>query len=223
MPLNQNQKNQLESSIIGYAFPAVYYDFANNGPVIAPNMHIVEEYIRTLLFSNKVIDVKYGLANVLYWGYAQVGYRDRRVNRFINLARENQIISFQEFLLNGGVPNMADIKNLHLPEFSGISFVSKVLMFLDPINYCVLDKQIAKLRNPECIKALSHLSFGPNETQIRISHNNQNVYNNLREECRAVNTQYYQNSYRVADVERGFFTLIQTDNLAAAQEIYNDA
>jgi hypothetical protein len=42
MPLNQNQKNQLEASIIGYAFPANYYDFANNYPVIATNMHVVE-------------------------------------------------------------------------------------------------------------------------------------------------------------------------------------
>jgi len=118
---------------------------------------------------------------------------------------------------------MAAIKSLHLPEFSGMSFISKVLMFLDPTNYCVLDKQIAKLRNPECIKSLSHLLFGSNETQIRISHNNQNVYNNYRKECRAISARYYQNVYRVADVERGSFTLIQTDNLTAAQEIYNDA
>jgi len=118
---------------------------------------------------------------------------------------------------------MAAIKTLHLPEFSGMPFVSKVLMFLDPKNYCVLDKQVSKLRNPGCMKALSYISFGPNENQIRISHNNQIVYNNWREECRAISTQYYQNAYRVADVERGFFTLIQSGNLAAAQEIYNDA
>jgi hypothetical protein len=129
----------------------------------------------------------------------------------------------QQFLLNGAVPNMVAIKNLHLTEFSGMSFISKVLMFLDQINYCVLDKQISKLRNPECMKSLSQLSFGSNETQIRISHNNQNVYNNFREECGAISARYYHNKFRVADVERGFFTLIQTGNLAATQEIYNDA
>lgn len=223
MALNQDQKNKLKVSINQYVFPAVYYDFMNNNPVTAASMHVVEEYIATLLYSDEVIDVKHGLANVLYWGYAQVGYRDTRVNRFINLANENQVQSFHKFLLNGAAPNMAAIKNLHLPEFSGMSFISKVLMFLDPTNYCVLDKQVSKLRNAECIKALAHLVFGPNETQIRISHNNQNVYNNWREECRAISAQYYQNTYRVADVERGFFTLIQTDNLAAAQKIYNDA
>jgi hypothetical protein len=96
-------------------------------------------------------------------------------------------------------------------------------MFLDPINYCVLDKQVSKLRNPEYTKALSHLVFGPNETRIRISQNNQNIYNAWREECRAISAQYYNNAYRVVDVERGFFTLIQTDELATAKKIYNDA
>jgi|SRR3989339_632766 len=223
MPLNQNQKNQLETSIIQYSFPAVYYDFLNNDPVITTNIQVVEEYIATLLYSDKLIDVKHGLANVLYWGYAQVGFGATRVNRFINLVTENQMQGFQELLFNSTVPNMAAIKDLHLPEFSGMSFVSKVMMFLDPTNYCVLDKQISKLRNPECIKALSRLAFGPKENLIRISYNNQNVYNNWREECRAISAKYYQNAHRVTDVERGFFTLIQTDNLAAAQEIYNDA
>jgi hypothetical protein len=223
MPLNQNQKNKLEASIIQYAFPAVYYDFENNDRVTATNIRVVEEHIATLLYSDEVIDVIHAFANVLYWGYEQVGYRDTRVNRFINLATKNQMQRFQQFLLNGALPNMAEIKSLQLPEFSGMSFISKILMFLDPINYCVLDKQISKLRNPECMKSLSHLSFGSNETQIRISQNNQNVYNNFREECRAISARYYQNQFRVADVERGFFTLIQTGNLAAAQEIYNDA
>jgi len=91
MPLNQNQKNQLGASIIGYVFPAVYYDFINNDPIIAPSMDVVEEYIGTLLYSDDVFDVKHGLANVLYWGYAQVGYRDIRVNRFINLVEINAI------------------------------------------------------------------------------------------------------------------------------------
>ncbi|MGD0972355.1 MAG: hypothetical protein ABSA04_13360 [Desulfobaccales bacterium] len=82
---------------------------------------------------------------------------------------------------------------------------------------------MSKLRNPEGTKALSNLAFGPNETRIRISQNNQNVYDAWREECRAISAQYYNNAYRVADVERGFFHLIQTDSLATAQEIYNNA
>jgi len=73
------------------------------------------------------------------------------------------------------------------------------------------------------MKALSNLAFGTNETQIRISQTNQNVYHAWREECRAISAQYYQNEYRVADVERGFFTLIQANELAIAQDIYNNA
>ncbi|MGD0828371.1 MAG: hypothetical protein ABSA09_09860 [Desulfobaccales bacterium] len=117
---------------------------------------------------------------------------------------------------------MVAIKNLNLSQFSGMSFISKILMFLNPQNYCVLDKKISKLRTPECTKALSHLAFGPKETRIRISQNNENVYNAWREECRAISAQYYNNTYRVADVERGFFTLIQ-GNLLRAREIYNVA
>ncbi|MFH1596788.1 MAG: hypothetical protein ABIG94_10545 [Pseudomonadota bacterium] len=213
----------MKESIVGYSFPAIYYDFINNCQVNPTNMGVVEEYVFKLLRSKNIIDVKYGLANVLYWGYAQVGYRDTRVQRFLNNTTDNQIKSFQELLLDGAVPDIATIKNLRLPEFSGMSFVSKIVMFLDPVNYCVLDDKVSNLRNPNCRKALSHLVFGPNEMRIRISRQNQNVYNAWREECRAISAQYYQNVYRVVDVERGFFTLIQTGEIATAQEIYNDA
>jgi hypothetical protein len=223
MPLNHNQQQTLKCSIIGYSFPAIYYDFTNKRKVNAPNMGVVEEYIFRLLRSNNVIDVKYGLANVLYWGYARIPYGLTRVHNFIKNTTDNQINRFQELLLNGAVPNMATIKNLHLTEFSGMSFLFKVLMFLDPINYCVLDTKVSKLRIPEGTKALSHLAFGPKETRIRISQNNENVYNSWREECRAISGQYYNNVYRVADIERGFFNLIQTDELATAQKIYNNA
>lgn len=222
MPLNHNQQQTLKNSISRYSFPAIYYDFINNRQINPKDMRVLEEYILRLLRSKNIADVKYGLANVLYWGYANVGYRDTRVNIFINNTKDKQIKSFQELVLNGTVPDMITIKKLNLPEFSGMSFVSKIMMFLDPINYCVLDKQVSKLRNPECMKALSHLAFGPYETTIRISQNNQNVYNAWREECRAISAQYYYNLYRVADVERGFFTLIQTNRLAAARKIYNN-
>jgi hypothetical protein len=93
-------------------------------------MGLVEEYIVRLLRSKNVIDVKYGLANVIYWGYARIPYGPTRVHKFINNTTDKQINRFQELLLNGAVPDMATIKNLHLPEFSGMPFISKVLMFL---------------------------------------------------------------------------------------------
>jgi hypothetical protein len=222
MPLNHNQQQILKDSIIGYSFPAVYYDFEMNTPGNAQNMADVEQYINTLLKSKNVIGAKHGLANVLYWGYAQVGFREIRVTKLLDKVTENQITNFQKLLINSVIPTMIAIKNLNLPEFSGMSFISKILMFLNPQNYCILDKKISKLRNPECTKALSHLAFGPKEKGIRISQNNQKVYNAWREECRAISAQYYNKVYRVADVERGFFTLIQ-GNLVRAREIYNVA
>lgn len=183
MPLNHNQQRTLKNSISGYSFPAIYYDFTNNRQINPKDMRVLEEYILRLLRSNNIADVKYGLANVLYWGYANVGFRDTRVNIFINNTTDKQIESFQELVLNGTVPDTITIKKLNLPEFSGMSFVSKIMMFLDPINYCVLDKHVSKLGNPGCMKALSYLAFGPYATTIRISKNNQNVYNAWRQEC----------------------------------------
>ena len=118
---------------------------------------------------------------------------------------------------------MGEIKRIHIPQYSGISFVSKVLMFLDPMEYCVLDKQIASLRTQNVPKALSQLVFGTNETQIRISAHNEAVYDGWRKECLAVGTDYYNNEYRAVDIERGFFQLIQQGWLLDAQVIYNNA
>jgi hypothetical protein len=126
MPLNHDQQKTLKDSISRYIFPAVYYDFSNNRKINPYNMGVVEEYIFKLLRSKNVINVKYGLANVLYWGYAQVGFRDTRVKRFLHNTTDNQIKSLQKIVLNSAVPDLATIKNLNLPQFSGMSFVSKV-------------------------------------------------------------------------------------------------
>jgi len=128
MPLNQNQQNQLVNAIIGYAFPTVYYDFINGEQVDAPNMKTLEGHIAGLLRSKNITYVKHGLANVLYWGYAQVGYRNVRVNRFFEGATQDKIKPFMKLVFNGMIPNMAAIKTLRLPEFSGMSFISNKLL-----------------------------------------------------------------------------------------------
>lgn len=42
-------------------------------------------------------------------------------------------------------PSLIKIKNFGLPEFSGMSFVSKIRMFLDPEKSATLDRQIMKI------------------------------------------------------------------------------
>lgn len=220
MPLTNQQVAILQGAIAGYRFPAVYFNFAVNAPVAAANMSAVEAHIHGQLTSANPQSVLHGLANVIYWGYAQIGYRDVRVNNFLAGANNAHAASFQNLTAGGVVPTLRQIKNIHMPQFSGISFISKILAFLDPINYCVLDQQLARLANGHGVRALNQLTQGQ---QIRVSANNQVAYDLWRQECAAISTAYFGGAYRAIDVERGFFHLVQTGQLHLAQQIYANA
>ena len=206
MPLNEKQIAQLRESIQHYDFPCVYYDFVENRKITAPNMHGLEAAIGCMLRAPDINGVKDGLANVLYWGYAQTGYGLTRVNRFRREVTNDHLTHFQNLLAGNRVPNLIQVGGLGIPEFSGVSFVSKVLMFLNPNDYCVLDLKLAGLRTSANHRALSRLVV--NKTHIRITENNQAVYDDWREECRSISDHYFAGQYRVVDVERGFFGLI---------------
>jgi len=223
MSLTPAQVAQLHDAITGYTFPAVYFDFDIDKEIAAQTMTAVETVIATQLRANAALMVKFGLANVLYWGYAQIGYRGKRVNDFMDNVTEQHITAFQRLITADVVPALVQIKNIRLPQYSGMSFISKILMFLHPKTYCVLDKQLAKLRTPGSPKILNDLVFGENETQIRITSHNEAIYNGWRNECAAISQIYFQGTYRVVDIERGFFTLIQQNHLLDAQTIYNNA
>jgi hypothetical protein len=153
---------------------------------------------------------------VIYWGYAQIGYRDHRVQRFRDQVVEDQLVAFVK-LVAFGSPGLGTIADLRLPQFSGISFVSKVLMFIDPERYCVLDKQLLKLGSGSGNRALHRVSAG---TQIRITTRNEGAYNDWRAECAEMSRRYFAGRYRVVDIERGFFHLVQSSRAHGASEIY---
>lgn len=223
MPLTPAQIAQLHDAITGYAFPAVYFDFNNNIEITAQNMREVEAALAAQLKSQELGRTKHGLANVLYWGYAQIPYGGKRVNNFMNKVSDQKIINFQSLINGDNMPTPTAVCRCRLPEYSGMSFISKILMFLNPSDYCVLDQQLAKLRTRGSPKILNGLIFGEKETQIRITNHNEAVYNGWRNECAAISEMYFQDTYRVVDIERGFFNLIQRNNLLDAQTIYNDA
>lgn len=223
MPLTPDQIAQLNEAIHGYDFPAVYFDFNNEIEITAQNMSEVETVIAGQLRSQEGVITKHGLANILYWGYAQIGYRENRVKDFMNNVADQQIIDFQGLINGDNIPTMIAVHRIRMPQYSGISFISKILMFLNPNDYCVLDKQLLKLRTLGSPKSLNRLVFKQTETQIRITHYNEAAYNEWRNECSAISQLYFQNNYRVVDIERGFFNLIQENHLADAQAIYNDA
>jgi hypothetical protein len=194
----------------------VYFDFAANIQVETPDIRVVEAAIRGMLVSQVAERVQDGLANVIYWGYAQIAYRDVRVARFRRGVTLNHLSQFQA-LVAAGVPSLSQIKALKIPEYSGISFISKVLTFLDPARYCVLDQQLARLGTGPGRSALHGLSRG---TRIEVTANNERVYDAWRAECLRISAQYFGGTHRVVDVERGFFQLVQTKQLQLAQQIY---
>ncbi|WP_286787679.1 MULTISPECIES: hypothetical protein [unclassified Pseudomonas] len=218
MPLTPVQVNDLSAAIGAYAFPSTYYDFVAGSPVHAANMAAVEAAIQTMLLSENPTIAKQGLANVLYWGYAQIGFGSTRVNRFLNNVTLAQIAQYQALVAAHGLPSLRQLKAVGMPEYSGISFLSKVLMFLDPTNYCVLDLQLAGMRNALGARSLHGLVV--HGTTIGATHHNQSIYDAWRAECAAISNVYFGGVYRTVDVERGFFQLVQAGNLPAAQAIY---
>ena len=242
LPLKQYAALLCET-IREYNFPPVTYDFVkdpdykdkdnqdNQNPHKKNNlqsndcMRAAEKYIGGLLHSKKPEAVKNGLLNVLYWGYAQQpGRRKDRISKF-RTTNPNELDRFIELVeeserssTNGKVPSggscLLQIKNLKLPEFSQMPFVSKILMFLDPARYPVLDTKIAKAYANSFSSPLQKLKFNPaKDTSIRITKDNAAVYDTWACWCHEIASVVNDspespcNHFRAVDVERALFTL----------------
>ena len=147
MPLTSQQIRTLQSAIGSYSFPAVYYDFRKNLEIKCALITNVEIAINGLLLSSNLTDVKDGLSNIIYWGYANSGYRNYKVSTFRNKITNAHANSFKTLVAANPVPCLTCLKHLGMPQFSNISFLSKIAMFLNPSTNCVLDLQIAKLKS----------------------------------------------------------------------------
>lgn len=221
--MTNGQVIALRNAITGYAFPCDYYDFVNNISNPQPNMIAVENLIRADLTSGNVTSVKNGLSNVLYWGYAQVGYRCVRVTTFREKVTNEKLMSAGILFQNVVGDGLVQIKAIGLPEFSGMSFVSKIRMFLDPENYVTLDMQILKMNQIRVPTVLNKISFAETESSIRISGPNVRVYNSWCKKCISISNTYFGGQYRAVDIENGFFALIQGKNIQAAAAILSAA
>ncbi|MCL0074250.1 hypothetical protein M1O50_05215 [Dehalococcoidia bacterium] len=182
-------------------------------------MLAVETFIAHQITSKRAITVKDGLSNILYWGYARTGYRNTRLKTFRAQVKTSQLNDFINLVGNNNSPNVVDIKNLKLPQYSGLSFVSKIRMFLDPINSAVLDKQIMKIKFSCICTILSKLSHTEKESQIRISGPNSVTYESWCNRLKDISNLYYKGAYRAADIERGFFNLVQCNRVVDAAKI----
>jgi hypothetical protein len=220
MGLDSDLREILRQAIQDYDFPCVTFDFRNAREVIHASMRDVESEIQNGLLTNEAESVKDSLSNVLYWGYARTGYRWVRVNRFRANVTEPQLLHAGRLFRHIEEPGVQQIARLELPEFSGLSFVSKTRMFLDPTKYVVLDRQLLKLREQERRNIFHDVAIAAKETRIRVSETNAKVYERWSNLCRRIAAEYFGDAgIRAVEIERGIFYLVQTKQTRVASEI----
>ena len=217
MTLNRSCLNRLGAAIRGYNFPCVAYDFSNNKQITFQAYSALERHIQIQLLSQQTNVVKDGLSNVLYWGYlTSAGRQTNRVQAFRNDVTALQLNQFIA-TVNNGVSSLSVLSGIHMPQFSNVSFVSKILMFLDPARFVTLDLQIAKLREADAPSIFCALKR--NKTSIPVTLNNEAVYAAWCMLCRLIAVQYFSHTgARAVDVERGVFTLIRDGDAEVAAE-----
>ena len=215
-----------------YSYPAKTYDFVEEREVDHGEMSLVEALIRAQLMSENRNEVKDGLSNVLYWGYVRQGYGIHRVCRFRDEVTGNQLDGFVECCRRSACLGIEELRRLKLPQFSGMSFSSKVLMFMCPDRHPVLDLKIARfvcsepvqrLDRPSGLWALLNLKLYP--TRIPLTGSNVRAYREWADWCcdiaDAVNTVNAPpgGALRAVDIERAIFWCIDREQETEARRL----
>ena len=220
MTLNSSQIELLGKAIRAYDYPAVTYDFVNEEEVAHPGMPSVEKSIRDQLLSTDPNVVKDGLSNVLYWGYARAGYGNYRVELFRKSVTGTHLSKCMDLfgdlaLLEPGSIGGLTIRTL--PQF-GLAFSTKLLAFLDPERFVVLDAQLGRLSDeaPETF-------FGRIRTVGSYGTIELNVYRDWCRFCVNVAHTYWERGARAVDVERGIYHMVTHEGLREAAEIVRAA
>ena len=142
----------------GYSFPPVTFDFESererrHGVEVRPHeaMRGVEQCVGELLRSPDARTVRDGLSNVLYWGFAQQpGLQRTRAHRFRDRIQPSdpRLDGFMNFVSSmtsqAAAEQLIALRRLRLSQFSQMSFTTKILMFLDPNRFPVLDLKIGR-------------------------------------------------------------------------------
>ena len=218
---------KLFEAYTAYSFPTVTYDFDANAEQSHCDMIGVERYIQDRLTSGDPKEIKDGLSNVLYWGWARSELQCRRVDNFRKEITPCKLNQFAEVIseLSGGSPGLVRLKGINMPEFGYMSFVSKIRMFLDPANYPVLDTKLAEaFSQRDKFPPLRDLKYGEQENAIRISGPNERVYGKWASWCseiaRLVNaTSIHLHHFRAVDVERAIFHLNDSGHTSEAWQL----
>ena len=214
---NNMEKLQLDeyatslcAAVEAYIYPYVTYDFNRNRKIKHSDMANVERLVHDHLFSQDVAVVKDGLSNVIYWGYAtQKGRQADRVDKFRSAVSAGQIEQFMS-VLNSSDIGVCAIEQIGMPEYSRIAFISKLLMFIDPSVYVVLDNQIADFGASHAIDGLADLKT-PTDTSIRSTSKTRSRYLKWASWCRQIAESVNSHpsspcqGLRAVDVERAIY------------------
>ncbi|WP_416391659.1 hypothetical protein NR756_03565 [Alloalcanivorax xenomutans] len=223
MPLTSEQSKGLTDAIGCYAFPRAYFDFQAGREVFDLSMAQLETRIRDKLISRTPELVEIGLASILYWGYSQMGgLAQVRVDRFREGVKPTALKDAANLFAENPRPSLLAISDLKLPEFSGVSFLSKVRMFLDPCKSATLDKQIMRIHEICPDTVLAKISYKSGETSIRVTRSNSEAYEFWCVRLEEIRDQYFPN-LRTVDIERGLFHLVQTRQVGQAAQILEAA
>ena len=215
--MTHEQEETLRKAIIDYDFPKFTFDFQRGAEVRHPTMRTVEAHIREALTSEDPEDVRDGLSNILYWGFHRVGYKNLRIARLreettpAHLAEARNV--FESIRGNG----LRSLKKLRLPQFSQMSFITKLRMFLDPRNYVVLDKKLVDLAGTAVPTLFRDIKRQP--TSIPVTTINELAYVRWCLLCGNVAQHLFADDGYAVDVERGIFHLCDRGQSAVAAQI----
>ncbi|MCO8166168.1 hypothetical protein NJC40_00020 [Pseudomonas sp. 21LCFQ02] len=221
MPLSTEQVKKLRDAVNSYSFPTAHFDFIAKKPVIGLSMLQLETRIRQQLLSASPEQVKDGLSNVLYWGFAQMGgLGPVRVERFRSAVSIHQLQQASGLFTNRERPALYEIAELGLPQFSKVSFVSKIRMYLDPVKSATLDRQIMQMHQIHTDTVLA--AFKQYSTSIPTTKGNSAAYESWCDHLGFI-AQAYLPTARVVDIERGLFQIIQEGDVSSAADILKNA
>ena len=211
-------------TVQAFSFPAVTFDFVDNRECRHSDMRGVETRVHELLCSSDPGAVRDGLSNVLYWGWAQApGLRDFKVAAFRKKLQpgDRRLAGFRKLVRSmpeSATDRLWALKLLKLPQFSQMSFTTKILMFLDPNSYPVLDRKLAKAYAQHGgFPPLQDLKFA---TSIPITVKNGTCYERWACWCRSIAVRVNESSgsprrdLRAVDVERALFVLADSGRMA---------
>ena len=214
-------------TVQAYSFPAVTFDFVDKCECRHSDMRGVEKRVRELLCSSDPCAVRDGLSNVLYWGWAQApGLQDFKVAAVRKKLQpgDRRLAGFGKLVRSmpeSAIDRLRALKSLKLPQFSQMSFTTKILMFLDPNSYPVLDLKLAKAYAQQgAFPPLQGLKFA---NSIPITVKNGTCYERWAHWCRSIAARVNSapgspcRGLRAVDVERALFMLADSGRMHEAQ------